>query len=131
MRRDMLKSKIHRATVTQTRLDYEGSITVDRSLCARADLREFERVEVYNVNTGARFATYVILGGPGEVCVNGAAARLAAAGDKVIIASYASYEEGELSGHAPLVVKCGEPAFLAAGEGQARGHEVALELVGP
>ena len=108
----MLKSKIHRATVTQTRLDYEGSITVDRSLCARADLREFERVEVYNVNTGARFATYVLLGGPGEVCVNGAAARLAAAGDKVIIASYASYEDGELSGHAPLVVKCAEPEGL-------------------
>jgi len=104
MKREMLKSKIHRATVTQTRLDYEGSITVDRDWCRRADLLEFEKVDVYNCNTGARFTTYVLLGDKDEVCVNGAAARLAAPGDKVIIASYAAYDEAELASHAPIVV---------------------------
>ena len=90
MKREMLKSKIHRATVTQTRLEYEGSITVDQALCRKADLLEFEKVDVYNCNTGARFTTYVIFGKKGDICINGAAARLAAVGDKVIIASYAT-----------------------------------------
>ncbi|MBI5239303.1 MAG: aspartate 1-decarboxylase [Elusimicrobia bacterium] len=106
MKREMLKSKIHRAAVTQTRLEYEGSITVDRALCRKADLREFEKVDVYNCSTGARFTTYVICGRKGGICINGAAARLAAVGDKVIIASYAAYAEAELAGHVPIVVKC-------------------------
>jgi aspartate 1-decarboxylase len=106
MKREMLKSKIHRATVTQTRLEYEGSITVDRALCRKADLLEFEKVDVYNCNTGARFTTYVIFGKKGDICINGAAARLAAVGDKVIIASYATYKESELNGYKPIVLKC-------------------------
>lgn len=105
MTREMLKSKIHRAAVTQTRLDYEGSITLDRVLCRRADLLEFEKVDVYNCNTGARFTTYVILGKRGEVCINGAAARLAAVGDRVIICSYAAYEKAELAKHRPIVIR--------------------------
>jgi len=105
MRRELLKSKIHRATVTQTRLDYEGSISLDRALCRRADLLEFEKVDVYNCSTGARFTTYVIFGRQGQVCVNGAAARLAAVGDKVIIASYALFDKEELAGHQPIIVK--------------------------
>jgi aspartate 1-decarboxylase len=105
MKREMLKSKIHRATVTQTRLEYEGSITLGRALCRQADLLEFEKVDVYNCNTGARFTTYVIFGRKDGVCINGAAARLAAIGDKIIIASYASYDEAELAGHVPTIVK--------------------------
>lgn len=104
MRIEMLKSKIQRAVVTMTDLHYEGSITVDEALCRRAKLRRFEKVDVYNCSTGARFSTYVIFGAPGELCVNGAAARLAAPGDQVIIASYASYDESELERHAPTVV---------------------------
>jgi L-aspartate-alpha-decarboxylase len=71
----VLKSKIHRATVTDANLAYEGSITVDRELCRAAGIHEFERVEVYSCTTGARFATYVILGGDGEICVNGASSQ--------------------------------------------------------
>ena len=87
MKRSMLKSKIHRATVTDADLEYEGSISIDPALCGAADLVEFEKVDVYNCDNGNRFHTYVIWGEGGEICINGAAARLAQPGDRVIIAS--------------------------------------------
>ena len=88
--RTMLKSKIHRARVTQCNVDYEGSITIDKDLMEAADLLTYEKVDVLNINNGARFHTYVIEGerGSGEICLNGAAARLVAKGDIVIILSY-------------------------------------------
>lgn len=104
MRRTLLKSKIHRATVTDANLAYEGSISIDPVLYKAADMVPFERVEVYNLNNGERFATYVIEGGVGEICLNGAAARLAQPGDLVIIASYAEYDEAEVAGHAPKLI---------------------------
>ncbi|MFP5378028.1 MAG: aspartate 1-decarboxylase [Acidimicrobiia bacterium] len=104
MRRQMLKSKIHRATVTGADVDYVGSITVDAGLLARADIREHEQVHVLDLDNGARLVTYAIAGGRGEVCVNGAAARLVRPGDRVIVLSYADYEEAELEAHAPVVV---------------------------
>ena len=107
MRRTMCKSKIHRATVTGADLHYEGSITVDATLLAAADMREFEKVQVVNVNNGARLETYLIAGAPGSgACqLNGAAARLAVPGDLVILITYADYEEAELGpDFAPRVV---------------------------
>lgn len=106
MIRMMLKSKLHRVTVTQTELHYEGSCAVDEALLEAADLREYERVEIYNVNTGQRFATYVVRAprGSGTIRVMGAAARLATAGDHLIIAAYASFPEEELAGFQPRIV---------------------------
>ena len=106
MQRTLLKSKIHRATVTDANLHYQGSITLDPLLMEVADIVEHERVEVYNVTNGERFATYAIPGIPGEaqVVINGAAAHKAGAGDIVIIATYASYEEAEIARHRPAVV---------------------------
>ena len=105
MRRKMLKSKIHRARVTGSDLDYVGSITIDSDLLEAADILEHELVHVLDVDNGARFETYTIAGdrGSGAVKVNGAAARLVHTGDTVIIVSYASYPEDELEGHAPAV----------------------------
>jgi aspartate 1-decarboxylase len=100
----MLKCKIHRAVVTGARLDYEGSIALCPELIAAAGLRAFERVEIYDVNNGARLATYVIVGEPGEVCLNGAAARLVQPGDLVIIAAYCTVDEREADAHRPRVV---------------------------
>ena len=106
MRRRMMKSKIHRATVTDANLHYVGSITVDRDLMDLADLLEYEQVAVVDIDNGARLETYVIEGerGSGEICLNGAAARLVSPGDKVIIISYADYEPSELDGYEPTVV---------------------------
>ena len=104
MNRTLLKSKIHRATVTDANLAYEGSISIDPVLYRAADMVPFERVEIYNLNNGNRFATYVIEGGPGEICLNGAAARLVQPGDLVIIASYAEYTEEEVLKHQPQLV---------------------------
>ncbi len=104
--RTMLKSKIHRATVTDANLNYVGSITVDTDLLQAADILPYEQVFVLNINTGARFETYAIEGpaGGGDICLNGAAARLAQPGDLVIVLTYAPYEEGELEGFEPTVV---------------------------
>jgi aspartate 1-decarboxylase len=104
--RRMLKSKIHRATVTDANLDYEGSITIDADLLKLADIRTYEQVFVVNINTGARFETYAIEGpaGHGDMCLNGAAARLAQTGDLVIVMTYAEYTDAELDGHDPIVV---------------------------
>ena len=104
MIRTLMKSKIHRAAVTQTDVNYNGSITIDRELCAQADLLEHERVDIYNVNTGARFSTYVLYGEKGVIGVNGAAARLVQKDDLVIIVSYAQYAPEECEGHVPTVV---------------------------
>jgi aspartate 1-decarboxylase len=104
MRLTLLKSKIHRATVTGADLTYEGSISIDPELCAAANLIPFERVEIYNCNNGNRFATYVIHGRSGEICLNGAAARLVQPGDLVIIACYADFERAEALQHHPSVV---------------------------
>ena len=95
MRRRMMKSKIHRATVTDANLNYVGSITIDTDLMAAADLLENEQVHILDIDNGARFETYVIPGGPGDMCLNGAAARLVQPGDKIIVVSYADYEELE------------------------------------
>lgn len=106
MQRTLLKSKIHRATVTDGNLQYRGSVTIDPLLMEAADLLEFERVEIYNVTNGERFATYAIPGTPGrgEIVINGAAAHKAGAGDIVILASYAVYQDAEACGHQPSLV---------------------------
>jgi aspartate 1-decarboxylase len=104
MRRRMMKSKIHRATVTDANLDYVGSISLDPTLMELADIKEFEQVAVLDIDNGARFETYAIVGNKDEVCLNGAAARLVQKGDKVIIITYADYEEAELENYKPLIV---------------------------
>ena len=104
MRRTMMKSKIHRATATDAHLHYVGSITLDTTLMELADIREHEQVAVLDIDNGARFETYVIPGGPGDVCLNGAAARLVQPGDRVIVITYADYEEAELDDYEPRVV---------------------------
>jgi aspartate 1-decarboxylase len=106
MQRTMLKSKIHRATVTDCDLHYVGSITVDPDLLEAADIREFEQVAIVDVNNGARFETYTIAGerGSGEMKVNGAAARLVHRGDTIIVISYAGYDPDDLEHYAPRVV---------------------------
>lgn len=106
MRRRMMKSKIHRATVTDADLHYVGSITVDADLMADADLVEYEQVAVVDIDNGSRLETYVITGEPGSgaICLNGAAARLVSPGDKVIIISYGEYDEAELAEYSPTIV---------------------------
>lgn len=106
MRRTMMKSKIHRATVTDSNLDYEGSITIDSQLMDNANIIPYERVEIYNVTSGERFATYAIRGDKdsGVICINGAAAHKAKKGDIIIIATYASLEEQELESFKPKKV---------------------------
>lgn len=100
----LLKCKIHRATVTDADLNYEGSISIDPKLIEAAGLREFEKVEIYDCNNGNRFSTYVIFGKDGEICLNGAAARLVHRGDLVIIAAYATMDEHEAASHKPALV---------------------------
>ncbi|AAC06737.1 aspartate 1-decarboxylase [Aquifex aeolicus] len=106
MLREMLKSKIHRLTVTDADLHYEGSLSLDEYLMELADLKPFEKIDVYNINNGARFQTYVIPAPrySGEVKLNGAAARLGHKGDLIIIASYAQYTEEELENYAPKLI---------------------------
>lgn len=108
MQRTMMKSKIHRATVTGAEVDYVGSITLDPDLMRLAELREFEQVHVLDVDNGARFETYAMAGGPGDVILNGAAARLVQPGDRVIVITYASYDEAELAGYEPVIVHVDE-----------------------
>jgi aspartate 1-decarboxylase len=104
MKIEMLKSKIHRATVTEANLEYTGSVSIDPVLCEAVGLREFEKVDVLDIDNGARLTTYVILGKPGEVCLNGAAARLVHTGDRVIIVSYASLDMAEADDFRPKIV---------------------------
>ena len=106
MTRQMLRAKIHRIAVTERNVEYEGSLTLDAGLMRAADLRPFEKLEVYDVTNGSRFATYVIEGPEdnGACCVNGAAARLVETGDKLILAAYAGVDEAELREWRPKVV---------------------------
>ena len=102
--RIMLKSKIHRARVTGVDIDYEGSISIDKKLMEEADILPYEQVQVLNVNNGARFSTYAIGGNKGEICLNGATARLAAKGDTIIILSYCQVRDEEAYNYTPKVV---------------------------
>jgi aspartate 1-decarboxylase len=106
MERIFFKSKIHRATITDANLDYEGSITIDSDLMEAAGILPFERVDVVNINTGARFTTYTFKGkkGSGEICLNGGAARLGEIGDLVIIITYVNLTEEEISRHKTVSV---------------------------
>ncbi len=102
----MLKGKIHRATVTQAELDYVGSITIDVNLLNASGIREYEQVQIVDINNGARFITYTIAGKPGSgvICLNGAAARNVQVNDKIIIMCYAQIDEHDIESHKPLVV---------------------------
>ena len=104
--RIMLKSKIHRARVTDANIDYEGSITIDKKLMDEADILPYEQVQVLNINNGARFSTYAIEGqeGSGEICLNGAAARLGVADDLVIILTYTNVSDDEAKDYKPKIV---------------------------
>ncbi len=106
MWKTMLKCKIHRATVTESMLHYEGSITIDRTLMDAAGLAEYEQVHIWNVDNGNRFTTYAIHGeaGSGVICLNGAAARQVSKGDLVIIAAFAAFDEKELADFKPTMV---------------------------
>jgi aspartate 1-decarboxylase len=127
MRRRMMKSKVHRATVTSADLHYVGSISLDPVLMDAADIREWEQVAVLDIDNGARFETYAITGGPGQVQLNGAAARLVHPGDRVIVITYADYEDAELDGFEPRVVHVDsrnrptDPAMIAL---QAELHDL-------
>ena len=106
----MLKSKIHRATITEADLSYEGSLTIDKELLNAVDIHPYERVMVYNINNGERFDTYAIEGEPGSgvIGLNGAAARKGMIGDQIIIVSYAFFSEDELSDYSPKIVLLNE-----------------------
>lgn len=106
MQREVLRGKIHRATVTEADLEYEGSLTVDPALMEAAGLAPYEKIDVYNITNGNRFSTYLIEGprDSGTLCVNGAAAHLARAGDRIIITGYGLVEEKDVAAHHPRVV---------------------------
>ncbi len=110
MRRMLLKSKIHRATVTEANLNYEGSVTIDPLLMKATDIVEWEQVDVYDITNGNRLTTYAISGEPGSgiICLNGAAARLVDVGDLVIICSYAEFSEKARLKHVPKIVVVNE-----------------------
>jgi len=110
MKRTFLFGKVHRVTVTGADLEYEGSLTLDAELMEAAHLHPYQRIEVYDVTRGTRFATYLIEGprGAGDCCVNGAAAHMVDVGDKVIIAAYCDLEDHEIAGHRPRIVLVGE-----------------------
>ncbi len=114
MRRRMLKSKIHRATVTDANLHYVGSISLGPELLRAADIYPFEQVTVLDIDNGARFETYAIEGQPSEVCLNGAAARLVQPGDRVILLTYGDYEDTELRGFVPTIEHVDESNHIVA-----------------
>jgi len=116
----MLKSKLHRARVTVVNVDYEGSIALDPRLMEAADVLPFEKVQVLDVNNGARFDTYAISGGPGEVGINGAAARLVSRGDIVIVLTYTDLPEEQARHHSPRLVYVDEDNRLKAKAAQCR-----------
>lgn len=110
MLRQILLSKLHRATVVECDLNYNGSIKIDEALLEASGMQEFERVEVFNINNGERFSTYIIKGerDSGMIGINGAAARLAHAGDKIIIINYGMMDSSEMTSHRPTIVVLGE-----------------------
>ena len=116
MQRQMLKSKIHRATITDCDVDYVGSITLDPELMRQADLLPNEQVHVWDIDNGARFVTYAIDGEPrsGTMQVNGAAAHLTRPGHKIIVASFGAYDESDLESYSPVVVHVGEDNSVVA-----------------
>ena len=120
MQRIMLKSKLHRVTTTHAELHYIGSCAIDENLLEAADIREYEEVQIWNVNNGERFATYAIKAerGSGVISVNGSAARRAAPGDLLIIASFAQYEDAELINHQPKLVFVDERNQMTALDNQ-------------
>jgi aspartate 1-decarboxylase len=127
VRRTMMKSKIHRARVTGADLNYVGSISLDADLMTRADILEWEKVHVLDIDNGARFETYAIVGPPGEVTLNGAAARLVHTGDRLIVITYAEYDEAELNGFSPTIVHVDDdnrpvPDQLVRGRYDVAGH---------
>jgi len=107
MQRHLLKSKIHRATITDSNIHYQGSMTIDLDLMEAADILPFEQINVYNISNGERFETYAVEGtrGSGEICLNGAAARKGVVGDLIIIATYAGLTEQELKNFQPKIVQ--------------------------
>jgi aspartate 1-decarboxylase len=117
MRRSLFKAKIHRATVTHADLQYEGSVTIDETLLAAADILPYERVHIWNASNGSRLETYALPGEPGSgvICINGAAARHAHPGDVVIIATFADVEESEARGWKPCVVRVDGKNRIVAG----------------
>ncbi len=129
MNRRMMRSKIHRATVTDANLHYVGSITIDRALMEQADILEWEQVAVVDVDNGARLETYAVPGDAGEICLNGAAARLVQPGDRIIVIAYGDFDEAELERFEPRIVHVdranrpvrGQPPD-AAGGGAGRGE---------
>jgi aspartate 1-decarboxylase len=125
MRRSMLKSKIHRARVTDADVNYEGSLTLDSSLLEAADILPYEQVHVWNVTRGTRFVTYAIAGEPGSgvVCVNGAAAHLTQPGDIIIVATFADFDDATARSHRPRVVFVDERNRIS--------HDDASEVPGP
>ena len=126
MKRTLLKSKIHRATVTDANLLYQGSVSIDPVLMEAADLVHYERVEIYNCTNGERFATYAIPGRPGsgEIVINGAAAHKAGRGDVIILATYADYEDADCRAHQPSLVFVDEKNRIVA-----QSHERLEEAV--
>jgi aspartate 1-decarboxylase len=124
----MFKSKIHRAAITQAELQYEGSLTVDTDLLEAADLLEYEKVSVVNINNGERFETYLIKGEPGSgvICLNGAAARKGQVGDRIIIISYAAMNEQEARSYSPTVVLVDENNRIVK---TSRGVDAGTEMV--
>jgi|SRR5450432_683244 len=131
MRRSLFKSKIHRATVTDADLDYEGSVTIDLELMQAADILPYEHVHIWNVTNGSRLSTYALAGeaGSGVICINGAAARHAQPGDKVIIATFAEMEEAEARLWKPVVVRVdGQNRMLAGPAEEIPGPQRASHL---
>lgn len=110
MQIEMLQAKLHRATITDANLNYQGSITIDSTLLQKAQLLEGQKVEIANINNGERFSTYIIKGkeNSGVICLNGAAARKAQIGDKIIIMAYAFYDENELKNYTPHILQLGD-----------------------
>ena len=105
MFRPFLRAKIHRATITDANLDYEGSITIDAALLKAADIKPYEQVAISNLNNGERFDTYAIPGKKGEMCLNGPTARKGQPGDKIIVFSYVWLDEAEMEGFEPKIIK--------------------------
>ena len=128
--RTMLRSKIHRARVTKVNVDYEGSITIDKNLMEAADILSYERVDVLNINNGARFSTYVIEGdrGSGAICINGAAGRLVAKRDTVIILSYHEVPEDEASNVSPKLVYVNSENRISEKSGRDRAKDLLSTL---
>lgn len=124
MIRTLLKSKIHRATVTQADLHYRGSVTIDQDLMEAADIIQHEQVDIYDITNGARLTTYAIAGprGSGTICINGAAAHLVNSGDLVIITTYAQYDAQEVRAHQPRVLLVDEDNCLTSDESSLAGQ---------